>query len=389
MANPRILYYSSRYLPRSQRYIWQQIRDLANTEVATLERLPSASEFPHEALTQLRPKSQVLRSVDLRWRTVAKRLAGRDAALTPMETIALQRRLRHADVAYAFFLTNAIDMLPAARATSTPLIAVGGGYDLTTATSRGERYLRDVQAVFDYADLVLCSSEFLRNKALELGCPPQKCEPHYFGIDLPDLHESAATVERGGTRPFSIAAVSRLHPVKGLDYTIKAFAKAFAGKHAILTIAGDGPELRNLEQLAIDQGVQSQVNFLGERSHEEVYWLLRHSDVFVQHSITVSSGEEGLGGSILEAAAHRLPVIATKSGGIPEAMIDGTTGFLVEERDSDAMAAHLLELANDAALRTTLGLAARSFVEESHESGRQNQRLQARVNSVVRANNDS
>jgi glycosyltransferase involved in cell wall biosynthesis len=92
---------------------------------------------------------------------------------------------------------------------------------------------------------------------------------------------------------------------------------------------------------------------------------MRAARAFVQHSIVASDGNsEGMPVSILEASATGLPIVATRHAGIPEAVVDGETGLLVDERDVDGMAAHMGRLASDPAFAAALGSAGRGFVEK-------------------------
>jgi colanic acid/amylovoran biosynthesis glycosyltransferase len=85
--------------------------------------------------------------------------------------------------------------------------------------------------------------------------------------------------------------------------------------------------------------------------------LMDRADIFLQHSITdpVTGDEEGLPVAILEAMAHSLPVISTIHAGIPEAVLEGTTGFLVRERDTEGMAERIIATAADPDLKNELG----------------------------------
>lgn len=377
---PRILYYSPKYLVRSQRFIWQQARDLNNTEVVTRELLETAAEFPHPALSILRPQSRALRSFDFRTYKLAERMGFPKLDLHPIEALRLATRMRSVDIAYTMFLHYAFDLLQAAQATKTPLVVHAAGSDVTTASFQGESYVAKVRNVFDQAQLILCGSSFLRERVVALGCPADKAEVHYLGIDIPEPTERRP---KDASEPIQIAAVSRLHKVKGLDHTIRAFALARESANITLVIAGDGPEREALATLAASLDVAEHITFVGEISHTEVYRLLRESDIFAQHNVTTDEGAaEGLGGTLLEAAAHGLPVIATSSGGTPEALVDNETGFLVAEGAVEHMARRISELAIDPQRRIDMGQHGRAFVATAHNAQSQTAKLQERLASL-------
>src|SRR5690606_14972407 len=102
------------------------------------------------------------------------------------------------------------------------------------------------------------------------------------------------------------------------------------------------------------------VTFLGNLGHDSVCAEMKNARALVQHSIRATNGDsEGTPNAIMEAGASGLPVVSTRHAGIPDVVIEGTTGFLVDERDTDAMAVHMLTLAQNPNLAAKMGQAAR------------------------------
>lgn len=369
--------YVPHWLVRSERFIWQQVRDGDDVTVLTRELLPTADEFPVDRLTLLKPRAAALRSLDFRAAKLGRRV-GADLTLPPLETARAAIALRRMGVVYVMFLWNALEIAGAARLARTPLVVHAAGSDVTTARDRGRDYLDRVRGVFDQANLILCGSRFLRERVLELGAPEDRCRVHYLGIDVPPPTERV-----NSTGSSSVLLVSRLHPVKGVDRSIRAFAAGLADAPASLTVVGDGPERNRLEALVDELGIGGRVTFTGELAHDDVYDQMAAADIFIQHNVTgEDGGAEGLGGTLLEAAAHDLPVVATRSGGVPEAVVDGETGYLVPEDDVDAMAERLRSLAAAPERRAEMGRAGRAFVERVHDSRTQNRRLAALLAEV-------
>jgi glycosyltransferase involved in cell wall biosynthesis len=105
--------------------------------------------------------------------------------------------------------------------------------------------------------------------------------------------------------------------------------------------------------------------------------ILAESDVYVQHSIVSSRGStEGFGVSIAEASSCGLPVVVTRCGGIEDQVADGETGYCVPQKDVEAMAKRMTELAADRDLRKRLGAAGRKRMVEMYDSARQTGRLE-------------
>jgi glycosyltransferase involved in cell wall biosynthesis len=153
--------------------------------------------------------------------------------------------------------------------------------------------------------------------------------------------------------------VARIDRLKGHDCLLRALALLRdKGTALTLLVAGDGAERAKIERLAAQLRLGAErIRFLGFRT--DVSELLAASDFFALPSLT-----EGLPLSVLEAMAHRLPVIATPVGGMPELVTDGVHGRLVPVNDAEALAYAMAGLATDAALRHTLGEAAYATVEE-------------------------
>jgi L-malate glycosyltransferase len=132
-------------------------------------------------------------------------------------------------------------------------------------------------------------------------------------------------------RPFVIGAVAFLTKNKRFDLLISAFAGSFRGEDAILRIAGDGCEREALEDLAVECGVEDQVEFSGELQRSEVKEMISQC-----HVIVSSSEVETFGITLIEAMACGKPVVSTDSGG-PASFINEDTGILVPVNDVEAM----------------------------------------------------
>lgn len=158
---------------------------------------------------------------------------------------------------------------------------------------------------------------------------------------------------------FVVVQVARIDPLKGHGTLIRAIAALRdRGLPVIALLVGDGPERDAMTRLAAELGLgPDRVRFLGFRA--DVPDLLAAADAFALPSVT-----EGLPLSVLEAMAHRLPVVVTPVGGIPELVEEGRHGLYVPVGDAEALAAALARLAGDPALRRALGEAGFRRVRE-------------------------
>jgi colanic acid/amylovoran biosynthesis glycosyltransferase len=288
---------------------------------------------------------------------------------------------RHgAQVVHAHFAVDAFQVLPTARSLKLPLITTLHGFDVTThrahfLRSRKPslmRFAMGMQQLQMQGDQFLCVSEFMRQEALKAGYPAARLQVHYMGIDPRPF---AAASHDGAPQ---ILHVARLVDKKGTAYLIDAFAR-LAARHpeARLTILGDGPLRGALEARVASRGLQDRVEFAGAVPHRVVRERMAQASVLALPSVTAPSGDsEGLGLVLLEAAASGLPVVGTLHGGIPEAVSDGHSGFLVPERAVEPLADALDALLADVSLRRRMGDAGRALVHERFDIQAQSSSLE-------------
>ncbi|MEU5362788.1 glycosyltransferase family 4 protein [Streptomyces sp. NPDC005925] len=164
-----------------------------------------------------------------------------------------------------------------------------------------------------------------------------------------------------------VVCVSRLVPRKGQDTLIRAMPRILAAEpEAVLLIVGGGPYENDLRRLARDTGVAGSVRFTGAVPWSELPAHYGAGDVFAMPCRTRRGGldVEGLGIVYLEASATGLPVVAGDSGGAPDAVLDGETGWVVRGTSPAESADRIVTLLGDAGLRSRMGQRGREWVEE-------------------------
>ncbi|PYL20144.1 MAG: colanic acid biosynthesis glycosyltransferase WcaL, partial [Verrucomicrobia bacterium] len=165
---------------------------------------------------------------------------------------------------------------------------------------------------------------------------------------------------------------------KGLPVTLRAFS-TFLKQHpnATLTIAGEGPLLPELQNLARELNIEERVSFSGFVLQEELREIYYRSHIFLHPSQTGRDGnQEGIPNAMLEAMATGLTVFATEHGGIPEAIENGVNGVLVPERDGEALARLLLNAVQDPDLLSRIARAGAQAVRKRFDLQQQTQRLE-------------
>jgi len=202
------------------------------------------------------------------------------------------------------------------------------------------------------AEVIANSRAVLKDAERSERMLPRRRTVIYNGVDV-----AGYELARPGARSWlQLVSVGRLAAHKGHDDALRALAElARAGVDARLTFVGDGPRRAEMQQLATALGVESQVEFAGERDPRPA---LQQADLFI-----LPSHHEGFSNALLEAMASGLPVVATDAGGTAEALGDAGGGRLVQPRAPAALAQALIDLARDRDALAEMGLANRHRVE--------------------------
>lgn len=257
------------------------------------------------------------------------------------------------------------------RARGLTTVARGHGYDLSMRLR--EPYWCDAYRSYADVDAVAVPSQHAVRRLTPIGLPSGRLHVVPNGVELPNRTWTGG--EDGTVR---VLAVGRLVPKKDPVATVRACAAAARGGARLhLTIAGDGP-LRDDVRRAVEASFLS-CDLPGVLPHTRVLELMGRGGIFCQHSVVdpQTGDEEGLPVAILEAMAHAMPVVSTRHAGIPEMVEEGTTGFLVDEGDVEAMAERLARLADDPSLRRRMGAAGRARVNDGFTVERECSALRA------------
>ena len=253
------------------------------------------------------------------------------------------------------------------------IITTFHGYDMSTfILNNGTGVYNDL---FSKGDLFLAISEHWEKKLVELGGDAKKIRVHRMGIDLEKFEFSERKILPGES--VKILTVGRLVEKKGHKYAIKALAKLInKHKNVIYKIVGDGYLRGELESLVTELGIEKYVEFLGDVEDEELFRLYHDSHIFVLPSVTArNGGQEGIPVVLMETQAAGLPVISTFHSGIPEVVLDGESGFLVPERDVDALTKKLEYLVVHPEIWPEMGRAGRKCIELRYDVRKLNQQL--------------
>jgi colanic acid/amylovoran biosynthesis glycosyltransferase len=247
-----------------------------------------------------------------------------------------------------------------------PLVAVFHAFDLSVFL---RVWGRDTyRELFREAARLLPITEYWRSELVRLGADPRKVEVRRMGVDLQACTFRARSLEPG--KRLELVSIGRLVEKKGIGVAIEALSRVRAELPGPVTyhVVGDGPLRSELEGLARKHGLDGTVVFHGEQARDDVALLLDRMHVLLAPSVTAKNGDvEGLPIVVLEAMARGLPVVASDHTGLPELIQDDVTGWLVPERDPDALGRAIVNVARHAERWTDVSTAARRAVENRHD----------------------
>ncbi|MGH7908946.1 MAG: glycosyltransferase [Thermodesulfobacteriota bacterium] len=258
------------------------------------------------------------------------------------------------------------------------------GYDVNSYPRiAGKNVYSDL---FKRGSIFTCNTNFTKQRVIELGCAEKKILILPAGLPIGRFKFSERKIQ--DKEPIKILTVGRLAEEKGHRYAIEAISEVVKKyKNIEYIIAGDGPLRSELESLVSKLEIQSYLKFLGGVDQDEVLELYQQSHIFILPSVIAKSGgTEGQGLVLQEAQAAGLPVLSTPIGGIPEGVLDGKSGFLVPERDVDALANKIEYLIEHPELWSEMGRCGRKLVEEKYDIQKLNQRLVKIYNALLTHN---
>ncbi|MGW0863933.1 glycosyltransferase family 4 protein [Streptomyces sp. NPDC002611] len=263
-------------------------------------------------------------------------------------------------------------MAPALRnAGAERLVATTHGHEAGWAQLPAARQL--LRRIGDSTDTITYLGEYTRSRIAGALSPQAAARMAQLppGVDEKTFHPDSGGDEirarLGLTDRPVIVCVSRLVRRKGQDTLIRAMPRILAAEpDAVLLIVGGGPYEGDLRKLARETGVAASVRFTGAVPWSQLPAHYGAGDVFAMPCRTRRGGldVEGLGIVYLEASATGLPVVAGDSGGAPDAVLDGETGWVVRGGSPEEAAERIVTLLGDAELRHRMGERGRAWVEE-------------------------
>lgn len=369
--NRQIAHIVNQYLPRSENWIYNQIRALPQLDsiVITPRRIMNREVFPLENIFSFAEQHPFVRFYNRCYQKVC---------CTQIYPFYLNACRRHdVGLLHAHFGFTAAYHLGLKEHLNIPLVTTFYGYDLKKVLIK-EPLLKDLYPkLFEVGDRFLVEGPTMKETLAIAGCPPDKITVQRLGVPIETLPQTEVVSESGRLVRILMTASFRLK--KGHEHAIKAFAILCQRQQNVqLDLIGGGPLESDLRQLVRSLSLEDRVQFHGFKNREELNGFIRKTHIFLHPSIETPDGDTE-GGSpvvITEAAAAGIPVVSTRHADIPEIVIHGKSGLLCKEKDIDSLAANLETLVENPQTRAIMGAHAREHVLAKFNLTRQGQILE-------------
>jgi len=348
------------YLPISETFIYQYIKNIQRFKIIILTRtLENLELFPFQQIYS----SPKLQRYPLKW-TYAKVMQILFKREIYYEKIIKKKRVA---LIHAHFGPQGVQILGSKNRLGFPLITTFYGYDMSKLAMR-KKWKSAYKYLFDEGDMFLVEGNHMKEKLINLGCKTEKIKIQHIGVDVDKFKYSERKLE-DINKKFKILFCGRFIEKKGLIYALKAVKKVLYNFPNIeLRIIGDGDFKSEIVEFIHKENIEDKVVLLGYQPHDVFLKEVQNAHLLLQPSITASDGDSEGGAPVvlLEAQAAGLPVISTYHADIPEVVINGKSGFLVPERNSDAIAEKLEYLIDNPSLLVELGKYGRKHIEQNY-----------------------
>jgi colanic acid/amylovoran biosynthesis glycosyltransferase len=377
-VRPVVLQAVRRYLPLTENWIYEQIRQASGfyPVVVCDERVANAAF----SLPSIHPTDEMAWGGAYHF---INRLHRRVSYGNWPGTYAAVMKQYQPALIHAHFGDRGVFMLDVAKQHNIPLITTFYGYDVSTLPLE-PKWVPRLKRLFTEGSLFLCEGPFMAKRLIQLGAPVDKVRVHHLGVNLESFPFKARTLQEG---PIRILMAASFREKKGLAYGLEAFARVAsrAPGRVHLTLIGDGPLKEELVALAKQWRIMPFIDWLGYQPHEVLLREAQRSHLFMSPSVVASDGdtEGGAPVSLLEVQATGLPVLATTHADIPEVTRPGLSAYLVPERDVDALEERLEHLLDNPESWASMGLEGRRHVEAEFDSIQQGQRLEALYHELL------
>lgn len=387
IACPKVVHYVDVYLPQTETWIYAQIRHLRRYRpIIYTKRTMNLDQFPAENLRAMRERLGRTRLfLDRAWHKV----------FHYYPTLGRWLRRDRPALVHAHFGPAGYSFLRFRRKLGIPLVSSFYGYDLSMLPRQRPEWRRRYRELFQGGDLFLVEGPHMKQVLVDLGCPAEKVVVNHLGVDLEKIEFVPRLPPPDGVVRVLVSGSFR--EKKGIPYAVEAFGRVAQAHPEIelhMTIIGDsgGAPREEAEKQRIlgaiaRYGLESRVRLLGYQPYRVLLEEARQHHIFMSPSVHAADGdtEGGAPVTIIEMSAAGMPILSTTHCDIPEVVLDGESGFLVPERDVEALAERLEFLLLHPELWPEMGRRGREHVEKEYDVVKQVEKLEGLYDGLVNA----
>lgn len=298
------------------------------------------------------------------------------------------------NIVHAHFGRAGYGFLKLKKIFKLPLITTFYGYDLTLLPNQYPEWKKKYKKLFREGDLFLAEGNHMKKCLVELGCPEEKVIVQHLGIDLRQIKFMSRKLNNN--EEIRILISSSFTEKKGIPYAVKAFNLVKQKNPELklkLTIIGDSPgrttgenEKKEILNIIKKYNLEDYVDMLGYQPYSVFLRELYKHHIFLHPSVHASSGdtEGGAPVSIIEALASGMPILSTTHCDIPEVVKNGESGYLVPERDVNALTERLEFLVLYPRRWEQMGKKGRAHIEKNYDIKKQVQRLEEIYDKIIK-----
>ncbi len=363
-TKPKITHLVTPYLFHTGSWIYSQIKGVSGFEHSVFtQKKENLDQFPLNSVYSIEDANFIKQKINYYY----FRLAQKYGLFFTKIVNEISPNLFHAHMGF-----EAVRWLDFVKKTNIPLVTTFYGQDVSKL-GKIPYWQKKYKDLFKYCTLFLAEGPNLKKQLINIGCPSEKIVVQKLGLKIENYIPK--TYEQKGMQSKSIILqVATFREKKGVEYSLEAIAilkKMDLNVEFRLIGAGDdNSEAEELLKKKVKElEIENVVKFLGKKAHQETILEMNKSDIFLHPSVTAEDGDNE-GGSpvgITEAAAVGLPVVSTLHADIPEVVINNKTGYLVEERNSKALADKIIELIDNPQKIISFGKAGREHIISQYD----------------------
>jgi colanic acid/amylovoran biosynthesis glycosyltransferase len=380
------------YLPRTHTWVYNQLRFFKHVPVLILASNlnPGRFAFPlesHELFSF--PDLKTAESSGFMTRVFRRilRLALIDSRFDLL-VFTWKAKKSKSSLIHAHFAHIGWKFIPVAGMLKIPLVVSFYGYDYNFLPNLQPKWKKRYRELAERGSLFLTEGEYGGKELIKKGFPPDRVKVHHLGVDIDSIPFKVRNLSQGEVlRLIQVASFVEKKGHRTLIEAMKLLKNEGVIDRVSLTLIGDGPLKQEMVNLTDQYQLNKHITFIDHIPYESLHKELLKYHIFIHPSITGPKGdcEGGAPVVLLDAQATGMPVVSTYHCDIPEEVINGETGILVAEGDSQNLAHAILRFLDEPKLIIEYGAAGRNHAEKNYSAITQTEKLTAIYAEFVRS----